>query len=71
MEDITKNKIVGIINKDFANKDRHTTCVAIMEGFIFGKYAKNQHYTIDEICAIWNELNTPILVEEPPVTEEV
>ena len=65
-----KEKMIGIINTHVST-NKSTVIHDIETGFITGKYAHGEHYSIDEIGIIWDELNSPTIVEETPLEEEV
>lgn len=78
MTDTTKQDIKDIISERYDEK-KSTLCKDIMEGFIFGTYGDNQHYSIDEISAIYDEVyleKNPLpvieeVIEEPIIEEEI
>jgi len=73
MDDNKKLEIKNIIDSRY-NEDKNSLCKDVMEGYIFGKYSHNEHYSIDEIINIYNELyleKNPLPVVEEVVEEEV
>ena len=70
MEESKKLQIKEIMLAEWDNYPNKTDlCKMIEEGFIFGKYASNEHYQIDELVAIADEIE---LEKNPPeVTEEL
>lgn len=74
---MTTEKIQEIAQLFIDNQE--LTSEEVMNGYIFGTYSNNEHYSIDEIQAIKNTvvvLTTPEVVETPveitePVTEPV
>jgi len=72
MTEEKRQEIKNLIDSRF-EEDKTTLCRDIEQGYIFGTYADNEHYNIDEIVDIWNELyleKNPI-PEPDPVEEEV
>jgi len=68
MEELKKLQIKEIMLKEWDNYPNKTDlCKMIEEGFIFGKYAENEHYSIDEISAIADEIE---LEKNPPTPSE-
>lgn len=66
-----RQEIKNLIDSRF-EEDKTTLCRDIEQGYIFGTYADNEHYNIDEIVDIWNEVyseRNPI--PEPDLVEEV
>lgn len=65
-----ENKRLEIKNILLAEWDNYTNkvelCKMVEEGFIFGKYANNEHFSIDEIVAIADEIE---LEKNPPLEE--
>jgi len=75
MTEEKRQEIKNLIDSRF-EEDKTTLCRDIEQGYIFGTYAENEHYNIDEIVDIWNELyleKNPIPEPEPieEVDEEV
>ena len=73
MEDTKKQEIKDIINERY-DEEKVSLCKDIMEGFIFGTYATNEHYSIDEISAIYDEVyleKNPLPEPEPILEEQV
>lgn len=75
MTEEKRQEIKNLIDSRF-EEDKTTLCRDIEQGYIFGTYADNEHYNIDEIVDIWNELyleKNPIPEPEPveEVVEEV
>lgn len=78
MEDTKKQEIKDIINERY-DEEKVSLCKDIMEGFIFGAYGDNQHYSIDEISSIYDEVyleKNPLpvieeVIEEPIIEEEI
>lgn len=70
MTDEKKLQIKQIMLAEWDNyQDKHELAKMVEEGFIFGKYASNEHYNIDEIVAIADEIE---LEKNPPTpTEEL
>ena len=72
MTEEKRQEIKNLIDSRF-EEDKTTLCRDIEQGYIFGTYADNEHYNIDEIVDIWNEVyseRNPI-PEPDPVEEEV
>lgn len=68
MEELKKLQIKEIMLKEWDNYPNKTElCKMIEEGFIFGKYAQNEHFNIDELVAIADEIE---LEKNPPKSEE-
>ena len=68
MTDEKKLQIKEIMLKEWDNYPNKTELAKMIEeGFIFGKYASNEHYQIDELVAIANEIE---LEKNPPKSEE-
>ena len=73
MDENKKLEIKNILDSRF-NESKQELCNDVMLGFIFGTYANNEHYSIDEIINIYNELyleKNPLPVVEEVVEEEV
>lgn len=71
MTEEKRQEIKNLIDSRF-EEDKTTLCRDIEQGYIFGTYAENEHYNIDEIVSIWNELyleKNPI-PEPDPIEEE-
>lgn len=54
-------------------EDKTELCKEIMMGYIFGPYGTNEHYSIDEINSLWDELyleKNPLPIVEEPIIEE-
>ena len=67
MTDEKKLQIKEIMLKEWDNyQDKHELASMVEEGFIFGKYGTSEHYNIDEIVAIVDEIE----LEKNPPTEE-
>jgi len=62
-----ENKKLEIKNLIISQWDipKQELCNGIMMGYIFGPYATNEHYIIDEINSIYNE----VYVEKNPIIE--
>lgn len=70
MDDNKRAEIKAIIEADIDNEN---ICKEIELGYIFGTYGNNEHYRIDDIVAIRNEILYPVVeevIEEPIVVEE-
>ena len=68
MEELKKLQIKEIMLKEWDSYPNKTElCKMIEEGFIFGKYAQNEHFNIDELVAIADEIE---LEKNPPKSEE-
>ena len=67
-----RQEIKNLIDSRF-EEEKTTLCRDIEQGYIFGTYADNEHYNIDEIVDIWNEvyLEKNPIPEPEPVEEEV
>lgn len=66
MDEATKEKATKIILAEWDNfKDKTELANKVMLGFIFGDYAKSEHYNIDEYWMIIQE------IENPPKEEEI
>ena len=59
-----RQEIKNLIDSRF-EEDKTTLCRDIEQGYIFGTYADNEHYNIDEIVDIWNE----VYLEKNPIPE--
>jgi len=73
MEQAKHDEIKALIDSRWS-EDKTALCQDIMSGYIFGTYASNEHYTIDEIISIWDELfldKNPLPEPEPIVEEPV
>jgi len=74
MDESKKLEIKNIIDSRW-EEDKVELCKDIELGYIFGKYAHNEHYSIDEIVNIWDEIylekNPLPIIEEVPVIEPV
>jgi hypothetical protein len=70
MSDEKKLQIKEIMLKEWDNyTNKIDLAKMVEEGFIFGKYAQNEHYNIDELVAITTEIE---LEKNPPTpTEEL
>jgi len=69
MEELKKLEIKNLLLSLWDSKDKAELCQDIMNGYIFGGYASNEHYNIDDITAIYDEI---YLEKNPlPVMEEV
>ena len=71
MTEEKRQEIKNLIDSRF-EEDKTTLCRDIEQGYIFGTYADNEHYNIDDIVSIWNEVyseRNPI--PEPDLVEEV
>ena len=71
MTEEKRQEIKNLIDSRF-EEDKNALCRDIEQGYIFGTYADNEHYNIDEIVDIWNELyleKNPI--PEPDLVDEV
>jgi len=66
MDEFKKLEIKNLIDSRW-EEDKVELCSDIMTGYIFGKYAENEHYSIDEINAVWDEL----YAEKNPAPEPV
>ena len=65
MTDEKKLEIKGLFE---ANND--LTSLEVMNGYIFGEYAENEHYMVEDIEAIRQSvINPPVEVIEEPVVE--
>ena len=64
MTDEKKLEIKGLFE---ANND--LTSIEVMNWYIFGTYAENEHYKVEDIEAIRNEVLHPVVEEE--VVEEI
>lgn len=68
---MNENKKLQIKEIMLAEWDNYTSkldlCRMVEEGFIFGKYAQNEHYLIDELIAIAKEIE---LEKNPPQETE-
>ena len=68
MEESKKLQIKEIMLAEWDNYPNKTElCKMIEEGFIFGKYVQNEHFNIDELVAIADEIE---LEKNPPKSEE-
>jgi len=68
MEESKKLQIKEIMLAEWDNYPNKTElCKMIEEGFVFGKYAQNEHFNIDELVAIADEIE---LEKNPPKSEE-
>lgn len=72
MENNIREIIVSEVNKN-KDVDKSVLCHRIELELANGILASNIHIMIDEIGAIYDEVNTPVeeVVEEPPLAEEV
>jgi hypothetical protein len=71
METNIKNIVIDKITKSTL-EGKGNICWDIHVALVQSKYTQQGILVpLDEIHAIWDELNTPAIVEEPPVTEEV
>jgi len=70
MSDEKKLQIKEIMLAEWDNYPNKTElCKMVEEGFIFGKYSNNEHFSIDELVAIADEIE---LEKNPPTpTEEI
>ena len=59
-----RQEIKNLIDSRF-EEDKNALCRDIEQGYIFGTYADNEHYNIDEIVSIWNE----VYLEKNPIPE--
>ena len=64
MTEEKRQEIKNLIDSRF-EEDKTTLCRDIEQGYIFGTYADNEHYNIDEIVSIWNE----VYLEKNPIPE--
>jgi len=64
MTEEKRQEIKNLIDSRF-EEDKTTLCRDIEQGYIFGTYADNEHYNIDEIVDIWNE----VYLEKNPIPE--
>jgi hypothetical protein len=62
MTEEKRQEIKNLIDSRF-EEDKTTLCRDIEQGYIFGTYAENEHYNIDEIVAIYNEVESE---QNPP-----
>jgi hypothetical protein len=72
MNDEKRQEIKDLIDSRW-EEEKLVLCNDIMEGYIFGKYADHEHYMIDEIIGIWDEIyleKNPLPVVEEEVVEE-
>lgn len=68
MDELKKAQIKDILLKEWDNYPNKTELAKMVEeGFIFGKYASNEHYNIDAIVAIVDEIE---LEKNPPTPTE-
>ena len=71
MTEEKRQEIKNLIDSRF-EEDKVELCRDIEQGYIFGNYANNEHYNIDDIVSIWNEVyseRNPI--PEPDLVDEV
>jgi len=47
-----------------SHEDKTLLAKEVMEGYIFGKYSTNEHYNIDEIMLVVDEINVEKLPSE-------
>jgi len=64
MTEAKRLEIKSLIESRF-EEDKTTLCRDIEQGYIFGTYADNEHYNIDDIVSIWNE----VYLEKNPIPE--
>jgi hypothetical protein len=70
MNEEKKLQIRGIVEQEYDNHpDQAELAKSIMEGFIWGKYAKNEHYNIDDIIAIIHEFELETQAENEEITD--
>jgi hypothetical protein len=62
MTEEKRQEIKNLIDSRF-EEDKTTLCRDIEQGYIFGTYAENEHYNIDDIVAIYNEVESE---QNPP-----
>ena len=68
MTDEKKLQIKGIMLTEWDNyTSKIDLCRMIEEGFIFGKYANNEHFLLEELMIIADEIE----LEKNPPTEEI
>lgn len=76
MNENKKIEILAFINAEFDNyPDKSEMAKEIEHSYIFGPLGQNEHYSIDEIVDLINEVdlqkNPPIVVEEPALETNV
>lgn len=55
MEQVKHDEIKALIDSRWS-EDKTELCKEIMMSYIFGPLGNNEHYSIDEIVGIWQEL---------------
>lgn len=76
MTDEKKLQIKEVLLAEWDNfQYKNELAAMVVNGFIFGKYAENEHYSIDEVYAIVQEIelekNPPEVIEGTELPSEV
>ena len=75
MNDLKRQEIKDLVVSLWDNyEDKTELAKHIENGYIFGEYASNEQYNIDDITAIIAEVNlekNPPIIEEPVVEEPI
>lgn len=65
MEENKKTEIKQLI-LDRWEEEKYSLCKDIEQGYIFGKYANNEHYLLSEIISIYDE----VYLEKNPLPDD-
>lgn len=70
MDELKREEIRGLLLQEWDNyPDKIALANKVMNGYIFGQYAHSEHYTVQEILSIVNEIEKEKTIETQTESE--